>query len=90
MNDENDVKRNTNKQNQSIGKLTFEEIYQRLEAISRELEDGSTPLEKSFVLFEEGQKLVKKCHQMLDNAEKRLKVITEGKEGFEVKEKSIG
>ncbi len=67
----------------------FEEAYQRLEAIARELEDGSTPLEKSFVLYEEAQKLLKTCHRMLDQAEKRLKVLQVGEGGVEVREERI-
>ena len=68
---------------------TFEEAYSRLEAIARQLEDGETPLEKSFELFEEAQRLLKVCHQMLDWAEKRLKVLQVGEGGVEVKEEKI-
>jgi len=68
---------------------TFEEEYKRLEAIARELEGGDTALERSFTLFEEGQKLVKLCHGMLDKAEKRLKILTEVDGDFEVKEETV-
>ena len=68
---------------------SFEEAFKRLDAIAAELDDGNTPLERSFVLFEEGQRLLKICHRMLDQAEKRLKVITETGDGFTIKEESI-
>ncbi len=68
---------------------TFEEAFKRLEAISTELDDSRTPLERSFMLYEEGQKLLKICHRMLDQAEKRLKVITEVDGEFRVKEEGI-
>lgn len=68
---------------------TFEEAYQRLEAIARELEDGNTSLECSFTLYEEGQKLLRLCHNLLDNAEKRLKVLTEVDGEFETTETTI-
>ncbi len=72
--------------NKTDSKLTFEQAYKRLDEIARELEDSDTPLEKSFDLFEEGQKLIRMCHQLLDRAEKRLKVLTEVDTGFDVKE----
>ena len=71
------------------GAPTFEEAYNRLDTITRELEDGSTPLERSLALFEEGQKLLKLCHGMLDQAEKRLQVLQVGESGFEIKEETI-
>jgi len=69
---------------------TFEQAFKRLEAIATELDDSNTPLERSFMLYEEGQKLLKICHRMLDQAEKRLKVITEVDGEFMVKEEGIG
>ena len=68
---------------------TFEEAYKRLDEIIKELDDSNTPLEKSFALFEEGQKLLKLCNQMLDKAEKRLKVLIETDEEFRIKEEGI-
>ncbi len=68
---------------------TFEEAFKRLEAIATELDDSNTPLERSFMLYEEGQKLLKICHRSLDRAEKRLKVITEVDGEFRVKEEGI-
>ena len=75
--------------NENNDKLTFEQAYSRLEKIVGELEDGGTPLERSFKLFEEGQKLVRLCHGMLDKAEKRLKILTESDDGFDVKDETI-
>ncbi|NQU06120.1 MAG: exodeoxyribonuclease VII small subunit [Calditrichaeota bacterium] len=69
--------------------LNFEGAFHRLEEIARKLEDSSTELEASFKLFEEGQKLLKTCHSLLDKAEKRLKVLTEVDGEFQVKEEVI-
>ena len=68
---------------------TFEQAYQRLEEIARELDDESTPIERSFTLFEEGQELLKYCQAMLDQAEKRLKILQVGEDGFSIKEEEI-
>lgn len=70
-------------------KLTFEEAYKRLDEISRQLEDSTTSLEKSFMLFEEGQSLMKHCNDLLDKAERKLKVIQTGESGFVLKEEDI-
>lgn len=69
--------------------MSFEEAYRRLEGIATELEDGETPLEKSFSLYEEGQKLLKLCQNMLDNAEKKFKMLQISDTGIAVKENNL-
>jgi len=51
-----------------------------LEKIVSELENGELSLEESLKKFEEGVKLTKSCQQIIDDAEKRIKIIT--KEGL--------
>jgi len=51
-----------------------------LEKIVSELENGELSLEESLKKFEEGVKLTKNCQQIIDDAEKRIKIIT--KEGI--------
>ena len=48
-------------------KPTFEEAMKHLEAIVRDLQSGSAPLEKSLALFKEGTALVDYCTGLLDN-----------------------
>ena len=48
--------------------------------IVSELENGELSLEESLKKFEEGVKLTKNCQQIIDDAEKRIKIIT--KEGL--------
>ena len=69
--------------------ISFENAYKRLEEISRQLEDSSTPLEKSFELYEEGQSLVNMCQNMLDKAEKRLKTIHIKEDGHWIEDKDV-
>ena len=57
-------------------KITFEGAMKRLEEIVRFLESGSAPLDDSLKAFEEGVSLVKFCNPELDNAEKRVKLLT--------------
>ena len=57
-------------------KLTFEESLARLEEIVRTLEKGEAPLEDSLKLFEEGTRLARACQQTLDQAEKKVTMLT--------------
>ena len=55
---------------------SFEEALKRLEEIIRKLETGVAPLDELLVLYEEGNKLVKYCNEMLDNAEQRVTAVS--------------
>lgn len=57
---------------------TFEDIVARLEEIAHKLEGGQPKLEEALALFEEGVRLSKLGGQKLDEAERRLEVLTEG------------
>ncbi|MBE6636394.1 MAG: exodeoxyribonuclease VII small subunit [Ruminococcaceae bacterium] len=61
--------------------LTFEEALARLEEIVRELENGAAPLDRSLAMFEEGVALVKLCGNHLDEAERRIAVLTKTENG---------
>ena len=65
-------------------KAGFEESMLRLEEIVRLLEKGDAPLEDSIKLFEEGTKLAKKCDDMLNEAEKKVVVLSKGADGAPV------
>ncbi len=56
---------------------TFEESITELENIVKTLEDGECTLEEAVKLFEQGVKLASECHSVLDNAEQKIKVLTE-------------
>lgn len=60
---------------------TFEENMQRLELIVRKMEQGDVPLEESLKLFQEGTDLVRKCTELLDNAQLQVKLVTNGPDG---------
>lgn len=55
----------------------FEAALERLEEITGQLESGDASLEQSIDLYTEGLQLAKDCHQKLDAAEKKIKIITE-------------
>ena len=62
----------------------FEDSMLRLEEIVRLLEKGDAPLEDSIKLFEEGTKLAKRCDEMLNEAEKKVVVLSKGADGAPV------
>jgi len=70
-------------------RLSFEEAYKRLEEIAKKLEDGDTPLEDSFELYTEGQKLINSCQGILDQAEKRLKILKIQPGGYHIEETDL-
>lgn len=53
----------------------FEEALERLEGLVEELESGDLPLEDTIRKFEEGQRLLRACHELLERAELRVREI---------------
>jgi exodeoxyribonuclease VII small subunit len=66
--------KNSNPQN-------FETSLEELERIVRELERGDLPLEKSLELFEQGVKLSRACQERLNEAERRIEILTRDSQG---------
>jgi len=65
----------------SDNKKTFEGNISRLEQIIELLEKGEAPLNECLSLFEEGVNISKDCMDMLDNAEQKIKLLTENEKG---------
>lgn len=61
--------------------LKFEDAVARLETIVSELEKGDLPLDESLKIFEEGIRLSKTCLKMLDEAERKVEILVQDKEG---------
>lgn len=59
----------------------FETSLDELERIVRELERGDLPLEKSLELFEQGVKLSRACQERLNEAERRIEILTRDNQG---------
>jgi exodeoxyribonuclease VII small subunit len=70
----------------------FEKAMERLEAIVKDLESGELGLEESLKLFEEGIRLVRFCEEKLNEAERKVTLLTQREDGsiqeepFEVEE----
>ena len=61
--------------------LSFEVALKRLEAIATELEGAKTDLETSLKLYEEGIKLVRFCNDTLEQAERKVKMLSVNADG---------
>lgn len=60
---------------------TFEESIKELEDVVARLERGDVTLDESLTLFEKGIKLSKYCQTKLDEAEKKVKILTDDGSG---------
>lgn len=61
--------------------VKFEQAMARLEAIVGELENGDLPLDESLKIFEEGIRLSKNCLKVLEDAERKVEVLVQDKNG---------
>ncbi len=55
----------------------FEAAIAELDGIVKRLEDGDLPLEQSLALYERGVQLSRFCHTRLEDAERRIDILTE-------------
>lgn len=62
----------------SIEELNYEAAFAELETIVSALEGEQLPLEESMSLYERGQALVKRCAELLDGAELKVKKLSGG------------
>ena len=65
---------------------TFEASMLRLEQIVRAMEKGDVELEESLKLFQEGTELIRRCGNLLDEAELQVKKIMTAPDGSPVEE----
>ena len=61
--------------------MRFENALARLEEIVEELEKGEMDIEKSLKIFEEGIKMARFCSKKLDEAEKKIELLTRDEDG---------
>lgn len=57
--------------------MTFEEALKELEETVKKLESNETGLEEAMELFEKGVALTKNCRKLLDEAQLKVKKVTE-------------
>jgi exodeoxyribonuclease VII small subunit len=68
-----------------VDQLTYEQAFYELQNIVDGLESNEDALEETLNRFARGQALVKRCAQLLDGAELRVKILVNGEiKDFEV------
>ena len=64
-----------------VDTLSFEEAFGRLNEMAQSLEDGGLSLNEATARFAEGMDLVRRCNQLLDEAELRITTLKDGMVG---------
>jgi len=59
----------------AVDDLTFEQAFQELETLVRQMEAGQLPLEEALTVFERGQALAARCGVVLENAELKVRQL---------------
>jgi len=61
--------------------VKFEDALQKMEDIVEKLEGGDLSLDESLKLYEEGVQISQSCSRRLEEAQKRIEILTRGKSG---------
>lgn len=64
-----------------LDELSFEQLYERLEEVTAQLESGDLSLEQSVALFEQGMELAKRCQGLLGDVEQRVETLRRAFDG---------
>jgi len=62
-----------------VSELSYEQAFNELESIVASLESEQQTLEETMRLFERGQLLAQFCGALLDNAELKIKELTDSR-----------
>jgi exodeoxyribonuclease VII small subunit len=64
-----------------MAETKFEEALKKLEKIVEDLEKGELTLDEALKKYQEGIELSRQCSERLDNAKKKIDVLTKNKKG---------
>lgn len=74
------------KKNEEKTDMPYEQAALELESVVNFLESGDLSLEESIKKFERGVSLVRLCNKKLDDIEKRITLLIDGKDGVTEKD----
>lgn len=57
--------------------MTIDETLEQLNGIIKDMESKGQSLEESLASFEEGIRLIKSCNRQIEQAEKKIKILSE-------------
>ena len=64
-----------------MAKAKFEKVFKDLQEIVAALEQGDLPLDECLAKYEAGVKALRACRQTLDEAEKKIEMLTKEEGG---------
>ncbi len=64
------------KTSKKVEDLTYEETFAELEAVVTALEGEGRPLDESIALYERGQALARRCAELLEKAELKVRQLS--------------
>mgnify|MGYP000704623986 CR=1 len=73
--------KNQNPSNEKTTSPSFEEAFERLETILDQMNRGTVSLEESLKLYEEADHLITTCSQRLNEAERRIEILSKNRKG---------
>lgn len=62
--------------NPPIEEMNYEQAFSALEATVAALESEKQPLAETMLLFERGQALIRRCMELLDQAELKVRLLS--------------
>lgn len=69
-----------------MGEIKFEESLKKLEKIVEDLEKGDLSLDEALKKYQDGIGLARMCAERLENAKKKVELLTKNKKGgFDLK-----
>lgn len=68
-----------------MAEIKFEEALKKLEKIVSDLEAGKLSLDESLKKYEEGVRLAAACSKLLEQAQKKVEVLTKKEGAFQLK-----
>ena len=66
----------------TVEELSFEQAFDEMEQIVRQLEEGQLSLDDSLALYERGQALSARCQQLLETAELKVQQLAPKSGGY--------
>jgi len=68
----------------------YEEAYSQVEELVRELESGELTLKESIQKYEQAVKAMNRCYELLDEAQKKIEMLTRDAEGRITSREDLG
>ena len=60
----------------TASQLTFEQSFEDLEAVVRELEDGQLDMDSALSAYEQGLARLKRCYHLLQSAQRKVEILS--------------